>query len=151
MNVLLPVSLSESPAELATMRSFVERMGGTIVLLHVSTAVMSASMPAFATGMGFPGGGPEYVDPGLIDRLDRADAAAFLSFCDRHFPTVTDRRLRQGDPAGVILEELHNGALDALVMGHRQHGFFERLVTGSVARTVLEGAPCPVIVVPVSE
>ena len=151
MNVLLPVSLAESPAELATMQAFVERMGGTLVVLHVGTAMMTATMPMVSTGLGFPGGGPEYIDPALVDSLDRADAAAFVAFCNTHFPGVTDRRLRHGDPATAILDEVGSGGIDAVLMGHRHHGFFERLVSGSVARAVLEQAPCPVIVVPIAE
>ena len=80
--------------------------------------------------------------------MDHADAVAFRAFCDEYFPDVADRRLRHGDPATAIVDEARNGPIDAIVMGHHSHGLLERLLTGSVARAVLEHAPCPVIVVP---
>lgn len=148
VTVLLPLSLAETPAEVATMRAFAERIGASLALLHVGTAMLSTTMPMVTTGVGFPGGLSDYVDPGLVQALDHADAQAFQTFCDTHFPDVADRRLRHGDPAMAIVEEARNGAIDAIVMGHHRHGLLERLMTGSVARTVLEHAPCPIIVVP---
>lgn len=58
-------------------------------------------------------------------------------------PTV-----RAGDPADQIAEAAEDLDADLLVMGtHARHGV-RRLMLGSVAESVLDGAPCNVLVVP---
>jgi len=38
--------------------------------------------------------------------------------------------------------------VDMILMGHHRHNLLERLLSGSVARSVLAHAPCPVLVMP---
>lgn len=50
-------------------------------------------------------------------------------------------------PAEAILNEARRFRADAIVLGWRGHGTFERLLAGSVSRAVAERAKCSVVVV----
>ncbi|MCA1696750.1 MAG: universal stress protein, partial [Actinobacteria bacterium] len=52
-----------------------------------------------------------------------------------------------GPPAEAILHLAQERQVDLLVIGTRKKGFFERLVEGSVAQSVLRGGSCDVLVV----
>ena len=50
-------------------------------------------------------------------------------------------------PAEAILNEARRFRADAIVLGWRGHGTFERLLAGSVSRAVAERAKCSIVVV----
>lgn len=54
----------------------------------------------------------------------------------------------RGEPAESLLEFAQAGGADLIVAGSHGHGFFERLVVGSVATKILRSAACMVLVVP---
>jgi nucleotide-binding universal stress UspA family protein len=56
-------------------------------------------------------------------------------------------RPREGDPAHQIIDAAREQEADLVVVGSRGHGGLTRLLLGSVARNVLYGAPCSVLVV----
>jgi len=58
---------------------------------------------------------------------------------------MIERRLDQGTPAAVLIEE-SRGA-DLLVVGSRGHGGFAQLLLGSVSQQCAEHAFCPVVIV----
>ena len=60
-------------------------------------------------------------------------------------PVVVQPRLKQGNPAKVLIEE--SADADLLVVGTRGHGGFSGLVLGSVSQHVAAYARCPVTVV----
>jgi nucleotide-binding universal stress UspA family protein len=60
-------------------------------------------------------------------------------------PVVVQPRLKQGNPAKVLIEE--SAGADLLVVGTRGHGGFRGLVLGSVSQHVAAYARCPVTVV----
>jgi nucleotide-binding universal stress UspA family protein len=60
---------------------------------------------------------------------------------------AAEARLLEGDPAGQLLEEAGR-SIDLLVIGSRGRGAVGRAVAGSVSISVLDAAPCPVVVVP---
>ena len=60
-------------------------------------------------------------------------------------PVVVQPRLKQGNPAKVLIEE--SADADLLVVGTRGHGGFRGLVLGSVSQHVAAYARCPVTVV----
>jgi nucleotide-binding universal stress UspA family protein len=92
----------------------------------------------------------------LVAALDRWDDDATI---DRAFAELTgDLRVHgegvletvtlRGEPADALLEFAQAGGADLIVAGSHGHGFFERLIVGSVATRILRSAPCSVLVVP---
>jgi nucleotide-binding universal stress UspA family protein len=59
---------------------------------------------------------------------------------------VTSSEVLEGDPAAAIREAAAD--VDLLVCGSRGYGALRRVFAGSTARRLLDGAPCPVVVVP---
>lgn len=62
--------------------------------------------------------------------------------------TVIETATLRGDPAAAVLELAVAAGADLVVAGSHGHGFFERLVVGSVATKILRSARCTVLVVP---
>ena len=56
--------------------------------------------------------------------------------------------VRAGDPATEIVAWAREHAADLIVVGHRGRNPLAKILLGSVARSVIESAPCPVLVVP---
>ena len=56
-------------------------------------------------------------------------------------------RLLEGNPADELIAEA-DGGIDLLFLGSRGYGALGRVIAGSVAASVLDAAPCPVVVVP---
>ncbi|MNF02182.1 Universal stress protein family protein [compost metagenome] len=52
-----------------------------------------------------------------------------------------------GRPAEQIVRYAEENAIDHIVVGHRGHSDFERWLLGSVARQVIDHAPCAVTVI----
>ena len=59
---------------------------------------------------------------------------------------ATDTDVREGDPAGEIVQSASDWQADLIVMGTRGRTGLERLVRGSVARNVLQQAHCSVLI-----
>lgn len=53
-----------------------------------------------------------------------------------------------GDPSHRLTEVCDRLDADLLVVGRRGAGFIKRVVVGSVAKHVVDEAPCPVLIVP---
>jgi len=58
-----------------------------------------------------------------------------------------DAKVQRGNVCAHILGEAKNG-VNLLVMGSRGYGPFQSVLAGSVSSRVIDGAPCPVLVVP---
>jgi len=56
-------------------------------------------------------------------------------------------RVADGPPAAGIVQAAKRARIDVIVMGWRGHGAMQRLLAGSVSRSVVRGAPCSVLVV----
>lgn len=57
-------------------------------------------------------------------------------------------RVEVGEPAGVIVEQARELAVDAIVMSTHGRSGFSRWLFGSITQKVLSVMPCPVFVVP---
>jgi nucleotide-binding universal stress UspA family protein len=88
------------------------------------------------------------------------DQAALLEDIEREYRDLLEQavasvpqdvsvtsRLLHGRPSDRILEELHEGGYDLLVMGSRGRGNVRSLVLGSVSHHVLNAAPSAVLIV----
>lgn len=60
---------------------------------------------------------------------------------------AAESEVRSGDPAEEIVTTAERRSIDAIVVGSRGRGDVERALLGSVAREVLQRAPCSVLVV----
>jgi nucleotide-binding universal stress UspA family protein len=63
---------------------------------------------------------------------------------------VVEARSMYGQPAPCIREEAEQLGADYVVVGSHGHGALYDLVVGSTASALLKDAPCPVLIVPVS-
>ena len=57
--------------------------------------------------------------------------------------------LIKGTTIEVILEESEKLSADILIIGHKKHGFIEKLIKGSVSGVVFQQSKIPVLIVPV--
>ncbi len=59
----------------------------------------------------------------------------------------TDKLITDGNAQHEIVQAAKNGGYDLVVMGHRGLNPIKRLLVGSVAKRVIEDAPCSVLIV----
>ena len=74
----------------------------------------------------------------VAEALGRASAAG---------ATHVSSEIASGDPADVILAAARDRAIDLIVVGRTGRGRLANLLLGSVSQEVVNGAPCPVLVV----
>ena len=99
----------------------------------------------FPTAAGLP---PEGKAPDLVTgeieqhiRSELADAIAKANLA----PSVrVETEIAYGHPVQVLIDESRNASL--LAVGHRGHGGFTGMLTGSVAMQCVSHAACPVVV-----
>jgi universal stress protein A len=63
-------------------------------------------------------------------------------------PAMLTTDVTDGAPAAEIVSYATENAIDLIVLGAHGHGFFDRLLVGSVAERVARHAPCAVLMVP---
>jgi nucleotide-binding universal stress UspA family protein len=56
-------------------------------------------------------------------------------------------KVANGSPDRVIIEEAARWGADLIVVGSHGYGFWERMMLGSVSQSVMQHAPCSVLVV----
>jgi nucleotide-binding universal stress UspA family protein len=96
---------------------------------------------------------PYYVDlPDVDNTLDRwrrsaelAVAEELAGWAERHPDISISRVFEHGHPVGALVE--HSADSDLLVVGTRGGGGIHGLILGSVARAVVAGSHCPVMLV----
>src|SRR3970282_1646474 len=81
-----------------------------------------------------------------LDRTAEAVAKSTARAMSRRWPDA-QVRVVDASPVDAILREAARRQADVIVMGWRGHGAVRRLLTGSVSRGVIRGAPCAVLVV----
>lgn len=150
--LLLPTGFSElSRRASAWAVPIAEAFGSEVHVVHIvpHTELMLA-VPAVEPGIGMamplPGPPAEELLANARSSLDR--------FVAEIFPSLT-ARVRTHASIGGVVDELvryaEQNSIDVIVMGTHADGMLKRLVYGSVGKSVLEMAPCPVLLVPVRE
>lgn len=136
--ILLPVDFSELSDHAAPFAcTLAETCGATVHVLHVN----APAAPDAGAGVAMlPFKGTE---------LQRALA----EFADKHFtglaaPPIT--HLAMGRPVAVITEYARETKIDLVVIGTHARGVVNRIFKGSVSKSVMEHAPCPVLMVPLA-
>ncbi|HYE58627.1 MAG TPA: universal stress protein, partial [Rhodothermales bacterium] len=148
--LLLPVSLEEPRALTDAAARFAERLDAELLVLHVIPPLVGTPLLP-ETGLGLDPASYVPFDAETRREIVQADTAALDRFVAERFTRPVQTVLREGDPATAIVEDARAMGADVILLGHHRHGLLERLLTGSVARRVLEHAPCPVLVVPLEE
>ncbi|AKS42516.1 universal stress protein [Wenzhouxiangella marina] len=77
--------------------------------------------------------------------------------CDEHLNTAleatrscgleVESHLMEGQPAEQLLGLARKLGIEHIVLGHRRKGLFEQMLMGSVAKRVVDFAPCTVTIV----
>jgi nucleotide-binding universal stress UspA family protein len=140
--ILAAVDESERAGELlAWARALRERFGAALEVIFAVNVLHFE--PAFE-----PVGHPRLV----TEATKKAEASALRWLRERTVEAglaEEEVRLRvaSGEPGSLILEVAERSGAELIVMGSRGAGTAGRLLLGSVARTVLRDAPCPVFVV----
>lgn len=147
--IMLPTRfavLSQRAAEYVQL--LMSRFDAELHVVHVvphTDLVLDTGMVA-AGSMAMPIASPSPSE--LLAEADRKLAA----FVSETLPEYADRA-RVFSVIGGVTDELvkhaHHHAIDLIVMGTNADGMLKRLVFGSVGKGTLEGAPCPVLLVPV--
>jgi nucleotide-binding universal stress UspA family protein len=95
--------------------------------------------------------GPNYLE--IRDDLIKQDTERSGKMLDKFVMSLdcegikTEKKVLVGDPHPLIVEFAKEGKFDLIVMGHRGLNPIQRLFIGSVAKRVIEDAPCSVLVV----
>jgi nucleotide-binding universal stress UspA family protein len=85
--------------------------------------------------------------PGQIERFADHELRRFVDE-NTPGPGVVGHRVLAGYPREEILAAMEGGQVDLAILGTHGRSGFERLMIGSVAAEVLEGARCNVLIVP---
>lgn len=85
-------------------------------------------------------------EPGDHDHPENV-AARLSEFKNTHLDARGDVHILHGRPATAIRKLVSDIGADLLVVGTHGGGFLERILVGSVARTLAEDSPCSVLVV----
>jgi universal stress protein A len=85
--------------------------------------------------------------PSMIEYV--TDAAQQRLRDDGHFDSKTkiEYLTLKGKPSSVIVDYAKKKKVDLIVMGTRGQSAFKKLMVGSVAESVMQDAPCPVIAI----
>lgn len=128
---------AESVAALSWAGRYAAATGGTV------RAVRAWHFPS-AAGLPPEGMAPEPVT-GEIEQRMRAELAEAIANANLAPSVQVETEIGYGHPAQVLIDESKNAGL--LVVGHRGHGGFTGMLTGSVAMQCVSHASCPVVVI----
>jgi len=150
--ILLPTGFSELSRRAGAWAVKVATgFGSEVHVVHVvphTEMIMAAPSvdPGIGMAMPVPGPPPEEILGSARDTLAR--------FAAETLGPVSGRVTMHAVIGGIVDEIIkysEGHAIDAIVMGTHADGMLKRLVFGSVGKSVLEMAPCPVLLVPVRD
>lgn len=139
--ILLPTDFS--PLAIQSSRFAVSIASAYDSTLHVVHVISTAALAAVAGE-----GGPVMPLPSraqLVEELDRFVAANLAGF---HGPL--EKAVISGLPYEQLPRYAREHAIDLIVIGTHSRGLVNRIFFGSTSKSVMEHAPCPVLMVPLA-
>jgi nucleotide-binding universal stress UspA family protein len=125
-----------SVAALSWAGGYAAATGATLQPLHIWHYPGSAGLPPGVTP-------PQVSDKVKADQRQELGEAIDKAHLD---PAANvEPRLAYGHPAEVLIDESQTASL--IVIGHRGHGGFSKMLTGSITIHCVNHAACPVVVV----
>lgn len=140
-NILAAVDFSDvTPTVLAKAGELAKALGAKVYLLHVASAE-----PDF---VGYEVG-PVYIRESVARELrkEHQQLQEYQEGLQQEGIDVT-AMLVSGAPADKIVDEVEKLNADMIILGSHGHGALYDLLVGSVCKSVLKKAGCPVLVVP---
>lgn len=136
--ILVPTDASEAARRaLKTALELAKGFNSQILLLHV---VYTPEALGYSLSSGIS------VPQEEIRICGREVLAATLDGIDIGTVNLVEKQ-KPGHPAAAILEEVHSGQFDLIVMGSRGYGPITGSLMGSVSQRILSKAECPVLMV----
>jgi nucleotide-binding universal stress UspA family protein len=135
-------------------RAAIEKGCGQISLENAPAAVRIMAVAELMTGMAaepfaISAGYIQETQAALLEQAEGFAAAAeevVREKCGGSEIEIT-RKVTVGSPARAIVEEAEDWGADVIVVGSHGYGFWGRMVIGSVSQSVVNHAPCSVLVV----
>jgi nucleotide-binding universal stress UspA family protein len=140
--ILVAVDGTENSSQILTAsKKLANKLSYKVVLIYVSK---SSDLVGEYVEIG--GSSPS---PGSLQYVQRAEEVTSVLAEQLHNEGIQyDVLLESGDPAKTIVEKAAERKVEMVVVGlKRLHGIEKVRSLGSVARKVIENAPCPVLVV----
>jgi nucleotide-binding universal stress UspA family protein len=134
-----------------------EKFGTTVTLLRATTsaeALMPTPVPTAGPLIGPAPVIPAPVDPTAIVEAQQHAATNYLSALAERLRgqnVAVNYEQYDGPVAEVIVERARALGADLIAMTTHGRGGLERVVLGSIAEEVIRNAPCPVLLVRISE
>lgn len=138
--MLVPTDFSEhADAALDYALELAEIFGSALTILHAYHLVIPMSVPPTGGGFRMPG----HVARELPERAQ----SAVEGLVEEHARPERPLRARAVElpPAQAILAEVERSPVDLIVMGTQGRTGIAHLLLGSVARRIVQTAPCPVL------
>ena len=126
----------ESVAALSWAGRYGAATGAVVWALHIWHYPTAGGLP--------PGITPESVTD-EVKANQRKELDEAMSKANLDPAAQVESKVGYGHPAQVLISESENA--DLIVVGHRGHGGFTGMLTGSVSMQVVNHAECPVVVV----
>ena len=143
--LLAPTDFSpQGDAAVAFAADLAKRFDAKLVILYVFDLPLLVG--TYNDDLHVPGG----VDPERFAQIGDVAAGRAEALAERHrsMGVRAEARIVEGSPAGEITKAAIAHEADMIVMGtHGRHGL-DLWILGSVARTVVRSATCPVLTVP---
>ena len=139
--ILVPVDFSPATrAVLSAARKLADVTGDRVVLLHV------VEPPVISTDYGLT---LDMMHETLVAfrKTGEQQLAHLEQELATHEVEVSSRQV-DGYPSAQILDQARRLRADYIVLGSHGHTAIYDLLVGSTAHTVLQNAPCPVLIVP---
>lgn len=145
--ILVPIDGSASSIEAAKQAlAFAKKFGSEVTFLSV--VEIKTEIPHNIVGYGMVDQYYTMSESMLKMRTDYATSMlnSVVEKLDRE-GLQTEQKVMVGDVNAKIIETATEGHYDLIVMGHRGLNPIQRFFLGSVAKRVLEHAPCSVLIV----